>query len=81
MYQKSDASHLKSGEVLLHVAPAQQPHLVMRLVVVELDGIRVCADSLEKGTTQNQITFLKTATEFQFKPNLHAAFEEIWLLM
>lgn len=41
-------TYLESGEVLLHVAPAEEPHLVVRFVIVELDRIGVCADSLQR---------------------------------
>lgn len=41
-------TYLKSGEVFLHVAPAEEPHLVVRFVVVKLDGIGVCADGLQR---------------------------------
>lgn len=41
-------TYLESREVLLHVAPAEEPHLVVRFVVVELYRIGVCADGLQR---------------------------------
>lgn len=41
-------TYLESREVLLHVAPAKKPHLVVGFVVVELDRIGVCADGLQR---------------------------------
>lgn len=42
------STYLEGREVLLHVAPAEEPHLVVRFVIVELHGVRVCADRLQR---------------------------------
>lgn len=54
-------TYLESREILLHVSPAEQPHLVMRFVIVKFHRIRVGVDRLEEDTQPNQTEPLKTA--------------------
>lgn len=56
-------TYLESREVLLHVSPAEQPHLVVRSVIVKLHWIRVSADCLEGDTQSNQSFKDSRATE------------------
>lgn len=46
----SITTYLECGEVLLHVSPAQHPHLVVRFVVMELHRIRISSDGLKEYT-------------------------------
>lgn len=45
--QTETVTYLENGEGFLHVTPAEQPHLVMRSVIMKLHRIRIGADSLQ----------------------------------
>lgn len=45
--QSETVTYLENGEVFLHVTPAEQPHLVMRSVIMKLHRIWIGADGLQ----------------------------------